>query len=224
MVGVFHLCCDFPAISVFDVASGIHTHSHWLSGDIPLLSGIWACGESLRFITAGAATITIWEVGFAWGARPTELETIHAPDKYDSRLEVNDLKLAQGARLLPALSRLALAFWDRVLAWDFRSSKYLLHSIGARSHPTMTFSGGRFFACSTTGQNIHLWKESPVGYILYGALASDTLCSNSLLSPNGDSIVVLGGHTIRLWHTKGFTTTPFGTWTQTPQHTKNFLL
>ena len=88
----------------------------------------------------------------------------------------------------------------------------------------MSFSDGRFLACSTTGSDIYLWKESPTGYALHSILASGTASSNPLLSQNGELILAFGGHTIQLWRTTGFTTLPSSVSTRAPQRGKNFVL
>jgi len=205
------------SIFICDVASGVHTYSHSLDGDIPLRNDIWTHGESLRFATADATTITIWEVGFTSGTTPTKVETLPAPDDFNNSEYT-------GARFLPTLCRLALALEDKVLVWDARNSKCLLHCTDTGLRPRMSFSDGSFFACSTTGSDIYLWKESPAGYILHEILASSATFPSPLLSRNGGLIVAFGGPTIRLWRTKSFTTSPSGILTRAPNHTENFIL
>ena len=88
----------------------------------------------------------------------------------------------------------------------------------------MTFSSdGRFFACSTTGLEVYLWKESPTGYTLIGRLQSSATCSTPLLSPNGESIITFGGRAIQLWHTKDFTT-PSSISAHIPHYAMDFVL
>ena len=115
-------------VFIFDVATGTHIHSHSLNSDIPLSNDIWAHGESLRFATVDAKTITIWEVGFTSGATPTEVETPPALDDLDPTVPpcVDDDHRTARVRLLPASCRLALNFRDKVLVWDLRKSKCLL--------------------------------------------------------------------------------------------------
>jgi len=88
----------------------------------------------------------------------------------------------------------------------------------------MTFSDGHLFACSTTGSETYLWKESPTGYILHEILTSSDVHPNPLLSPNGELIVVSDDSTLRLWHTKSPTTPPSSTLTRAPQHPGDFIL
>ena len=204
-------------ISFFDVASGLHMHSHSISGDIPLSKVIWTYGESLRFVTADATTVTIWEVGFTSGATPTKIETFPAPENFGS----DNYTCAQ---LLPTPLRLALAAEDKVLVWDARNSKYLLYCTDTNFYPAMSFSSdGRFFACSTTGPGIYLWKESPTGYILHEILASSTAYTTPYLSRNGESIVVIRGPTVLLMRTNSLIT-PSSTLARAPQHTEDFVL
>ena len=92
------------------------------------------------------------------------------------------------------------------MVWGPRNSVSLLHETGASWYPMMTFSSdGRFFACSTTGLEVYLWKESSTGYTLIGKLQSNARRSIPLLSPNGESIITFSNRTIKLWHTKAFT-------------------
>ena len=220
MIGVY--CCR-PGYSVAahificDVASGVPMHSHSFKGTTPLSNHIWTHGESLRFATTDATTITIWEVGFSSGVTPTEVETLPAaPDDFGGK--------DQPVEFLPALCR--LAFIDRhrsrVLVWDFRNSRYLLDCTDAKFSTRMSFSSdGRFFACSAHGSDIYLWKETPAGYTLHEIHAFN---GNPLLNRNGESTVVFGGGTIQLWRTKGLTTPPSSIFTRAPRGAENFIL
>jgi len=84
MVGVFYLY-HFKTARIFicDVASGAFIHSHSLNVGIVLSNRIWAHGERLRFATADTKAITVWEVGFASAAPPTEVETLPTPGGTD---------------------------------------------------------------------------------------------------------------------------------------------
>jgi len=230
MVGVFYWYRMDPSITILtsNVTSGVCVDHHSIDGGIPLSKDIWACGGSLRFATAGATTITIWEVGVTSGATPTEVETLPLPDSFNPTvfpyLHYDDIN--EWFRFLPAPCRLALAFEDKVTVWDVRNSKCLLHCTDTEFFPNMSFSSdGRFFACSTTRSEVYLWKESPTGYILHDKLAVfSTVDPIPLLSPNGESIVVFGDRTIRLWHTKSLTTPPSNILTQAPQRARSFVL
>jgi len=135
----------------------------------------------------------------------------------------------EGARFLPTSYRLAFTSGDiimsRILVWDFRTSKCLLHYTGASLYPKMSFSSnGQFFACSGPGFDVHLWKESPTGYILHKIFTSTAGHPGQLLSQDGESVVTFHGPTIRLWRTKRFATSPSGIWTRPPQSTGHFVL
>jgi len=189
-------------------------HSHSLNNQTPLVDGIWTYGETLWFATNRKRTITTWEVGFTSGAKPMEVETLTAPD--------DDDKTYGNLRLLPTPCRLALKFMNTILVWDVQNSKHLLHHTNC-SFSGMSFSPDGCFFASSTGSTIHLWKESPTGYILYEKLACSTDHSSPLLSPNGKSIVAFGDHTIRLWRTKSLITPPSSTSTRV-QSTEGFVL
>ena len=226
MVGVCYYSREEKAldISIFDVASGVHMHSHSFN-DITLLSDhlfespIWNHGESLRFATADATTITIWEVGSTSGTTATEVETLPAPDGFDDE--------RKSVQVLLSSRRLALAHSDRcqVLVWDGRNPRYLLDYKDAKLHYPRMFlsSDGRFFACSTTTSDFYLWKESPSGYVLHGTLTPSVIHPRLLLTPNGESIVAFGGCTIQLLRTKSLTTPP-STLTRAPRRADHFIL
>ena len=218
MVGAFYWWCDCDVdLLICDVSSGVYMHSHSLNVGRPLSNDIWTHGESLWFATADVATITIWEVGFTLGATPMAVETLPAPDGLRSN--------PAAVQLFPASCRLALVIGGEVLVWDARSSEYALHCTDASFYPRMTFSfDGCFFACSTTGSEIYLWKESPAGYILHKILAPSAKRSHPLLSQNGESIAAFGGRTIRVWRTGGHITPPSRILTQVPHHAEDFVL
>jgi WD40 repeat protein len=223
MVGIFYWYqsdTNTAKIFICNVASGVCMHSHSLNSDYLLSNVIWTHGESLRFTTGDATTITIWEVGFTPGCIPTKIETLPTPDDCDPT-RFPSKSHPEYVQLLPTPCRLALAFPDKVLVWDAQNSKYLLHRTDTSFHSSMSFSSdGQFFACSTTKSDIYLWKESPAGYKLYGTLPlRSEYYVRPLLSRNGQSIIVFGDHTIQLWRTNSFATHPSSTPTQGPQYT-----
>ena len=230
MVGVFYRHygnADIATIFICDVFSGTHMHSHSLNGHAPLSNDIWTHGEFLRFATAEATTITIWEVRFTSGAAPTEFETISVTNNVSPTVifYMDTNKHGEEVRLPPAPCRLARVFMGEVRVWDARNSKYLLRCEDTEFCPMMSFSfDGRFFACSTRGSDVYLWKESPAGYILHEILASSTPYSKPLLSRNGESILTSGGRMIQLWRTKVSTTPPPSLLTQAPRCTDNFVV
>ena len=223
MVGVACYHNNYPArgidIFVYDVASGVPMHSHFLDDAVPLGEHIWTHGESLQFATVNTTTITIWEVGFVPGATPTEVETLPTPVGFGG----GDSRCVQ---LHPAPCRVAFVSQGSLLVWDVQNSRYLLDCADVKFLPRMSFSSdGRFFACITTGSDIYLWKESPAGYMLHGTFTSNKIYSNPLLARNGKSIVAFGGtRTIQLWPTESLITPPSNIPIRTPQHTENFIL
>ena len=204
-------------LSICDVASGVYMHSHSLNGgEILLPNNIWTRGESLQFVTAGAATMTIWEVGFTSGATPTEVGTLPIP------------KDVRGVQFLPSPCRLAFFPRERgVRVLDPQNSKCLLNYTNAFFSGGMSFSSdGCFFTCSTRSET-YLWKESPPhGYILHEILVSNTEILRPLpcLSQTGESIVTPSERAIQLWRTKRSTTPTFSTLTRAPKSAKGFIL
>jgi len=229
MVGVFYRHHGDTNITILisDVTSGVQVDSHSIKGVIPLSNDIWTYGGSLRFATADATIITIWEVGLTSGATPTEVETLPVPDGFEPTLlphvDYDDFK--KKFLFLPTPCRLALTFEDKLQVWDVQNSKCLLQYTDAGLYPEMTFSSdGRFFACSFGGSGVYLWKESPNGYILHEKLVSGVQYPIPLLSRNGESIAAFGDRTIRLWSIKSFTAPPSSILTRVPQPTRKFVL
>ena len=231
MVGVFYCYLSVhdnhhitTNLSICDVASGVYMHSHSFDGGENLLpNNIWTQGESLQFVTAGAESITIWEVGFTSGATPTEVETLPFLDGFP-----NDGR-GVGIQFLPSPCRLAF-FTEEcgVQVWDVRNSKCLLDSTDAEFYGGMSFSSdGRFFASSGMESETYLWKESPPnGYILHEILVSSSEIEfpHPSLSPTGELIVTPSQRAIQLWRTKRSTTSASSTLTKAPQITNDFIL
>ena len=221
MIGV--VCCGYfknSMLCIYDVISGALVHSMSTIGPREFSTPTWTHGDSLRFATFDATIITVWEVGFTSGAKSIEVEMALPPPVDFYRTDLEDTQFHS------ALCRLAIVFPGGVLVvWDVRNSRKLLDCADDNFHPRMSFSSdGHFFACSTIGSNIHLWKESPAGYILRGILTSGIGYPTPFLSRNGESIVMFGGHVIQLSRTKDFTIPPPGTLTRGPHLTKNFIL
>jgi WD40 repeat protein len=230
MVGI--LCCyrgdpNIATISICHVASGMRMHSHSLDISFPFSNNIWTHGESLQFITTNTTTITIWEVGFTLGNTPTEVETLPVPDEFDPAMfcHINSCRWKNYIWILPFPFRLACVFQGKVLVWDVWNSKCLLQCTDISFFPMMSFSSnGHFFACSTTRTDIYLWKELPTGYVLHKVLAPRDHLPCPLLSPNGESIAVLGDRMVWLWHTNSFITCPSKVLTKAPHFATGFVL
>ena len=221
MVGVLYRDDASPIISVVDVISGVHTHDIRLDNNRRY--EVWAHEESLRFANIGVPTTTIWEVGFTPGATLVKVETLSLVDFNPTPWD----RLGQ-IQFFPVPGRFTFTYelrhGGKLLVWNAQNPEPLLHEASDYWYPTMTFSSdGRFFACSTSRQEVRLWKESPTGYIRIGKLPSGAPCSIPLLSPDGESIITFGGPTIQLWRTKGFTT-PLNTWGQVTHNNNDFVL
>ena len=228
MVGVLRPGFRAPVISVYDVVSGVYMYdiNHGLYACVPPpnhlgFNNVWTHGESLRFAAVYPAPITIREVRFTPRDASTQVEAISVPD-YTPNTGRSHIEIAQ---ISPASYRVALFYpgaGNEVLVWDTRDSKFLLRHTDVGFPFRATFSSdGRFFACSSEGSEVYLWKEDSAGYKLYGTLASGIQEPIPLLSPDGESIITFGGATVRLWHTKLPSPTPSST---TPQNTEDFVL
>ena len=222
MIGVFNHYLNaadifISDVAIFDVASGLCKQSHSVDGGIPLSKNVWTRGDFLWFATADATTITIQEFGLKPDATPAEVETLPAPEEFEE-----GGRGCSDIQFLPASCRLAFVFRGEVLVWDARNSKIVLRwtEAGAGAISFSSFDG-RFFACGT-GSEIHLWRESPAGYIPHKVISRCPGYSRLLLSRDGESVATVGDRTIWLWRTKGFTTAPSVS-TQPPQHDQFIL-
>jgi len=183
-------------ISAYNLISGTHIYSHRVS-EGRIVAPIWTHGGFLRFATVKPGSITIWEVGSTPDHTLAEIESLPAPD---------DTGLGEHL-FLPTLSRLAFIFYEKILIWDARDSKFLLNFTGDHSISIwgLSFSSdGRFFACgSDICQEVHLWKESPTGYVLHQKLVSGTADGwiTPFLSPDRESNITPRGFETRLWRT-----------------------
>jgi len=184
-------------ISTYNLISGTHIYSHHAS-EGRIIAPIWTHGELLRFAAVKPGSITIWEVGFTSEHALAEIESLPAPDDVGHPWEDH--------LFLPTLSRLAFTLDKSVLIWDARDSKILLNFVGRGYLGGLSFSSdGRFFACGSDTQGVHLWKESPTGYVLHQKLVSGSAHNliRPFLSPDGESIITSKPSETQLWHTTG---------------------
>ena len=162
-----------------------------------ILFPIWTHDEFLRFATANPESITIWQVEFTMAHPPEAVESLPAPD------EIADANVYTEFLFLPSHSRLAIPLKFSLSVWDVRDSKLLLKTnLDARS---LSFSSkGCFFACIPRyTSEIHVWKESPAGYVLHQNISTVGLYAvETCLSPNGESILISTDSKIHLRHTK----------------------
>ena len=189
-------------ISTYNLISGTHIYSHRVS-EGRIVAEIWTHGEFLRFATVKPGSIAIWEVGFTSEHKMAEIETLPAPEDTGS-----------GEHLfLPTLFRLAFILRGAVLIWDAQASKFLLNSVDVSQPGMLSFSSdGCFFACGSRGKGVHLWKESPTGYVLHQKLVLAGPVAYWMtpfplspiipyLSPDGKSIVTSRPEDTQLRHT-----------------------
>ena len=187
------------SISTYNLISGTHIYSHHPL-ERHVIAPIWTHGEFLRFATVEPGLITIWEVGFTSEHTLAEIESLPAPgDAVPGDADPKDYLF------LPTLSRLAFLLKEAILIWDARDSKFLLNFVGGAQPKGLSFSSnGRFFACgSKICQEVHLWKESPTGYVLHRKLVAGPVDHwiTPFLSPDGESIITSKGDGIQLWRT-----------------------
>ena len=203
-------------IGIYNVISGTPIHYHPIKE--PVIGTIWTYGECLQFTTLGPKSIIVWEAGFTARLPPTEVKSLSIPNNFNSSAQV---------LFLPTLSWFAFILGNTVFVWDAHHSKHLLNSVATKRPIYITFSpDGHFFAYGTDVGEVHLWVESPAGYILHQKLTPGSgpfVPCELLLSPNGQSIVVSAGRTLHLWHTTD-PTTPSSPPTQAIKCARQFIL
>ena len=256
-VAVLYRYYSFATISIYDVFSGVYMHNvpHGVNVNPSLpgglcFYGIWTHGESLLFATAEPTTITVRAVGFTSNSTPWQVRTfsvpanIHHTEVFKQAFPDSTVR----ARFLPGSNRLALIHpsWppSKIVVWDPQRSKPLFLGTDNHFRSSITLSSdGHFLACPTTGPEVYLWRKTSSGYVLTAKFPCDSQDPSSLLSPNGESIVVYGDSTIRIWHTKdlptttgnnnnntasatstSFTTAATSTVSTQPPKTENFIL
>ena len=205
-----------PIISTYNLLSKTHIYSYCATGYI--VAPIWTHGECLRFVTLKPGSITIWEAKFTSIHTLAEVVSLPAPSTIDWLGETS---------FLPTLSRLAYTLDEAVLVWDAQDSKLLLDFPTSSMQKRMSFSSnGHFFICETTKSGVYLWKESPTGYILHQKLVSPTNdFTHPLLSPSGESIIVVRHSTIQLRYTRDPITSLSSAPTQSAEQVNsNFIL
>jgi WD40 repeat protein len=189
MVGALFLSTEDSIISIYNVRSGTHIHSHQVGR---ALGEVWTHGECIRYATFASGSITIWESGFASRHEPTQVESLSTPGNFHPSKPL----------IHPTLSLLAFINRRAVLVWDCRESQFLLDSEDLKNPIGMSFSlDGRLFACGTIGGEVYLWKESPTGYILHRKFQSSYESPKNHISPDGRSIVGWGDSGVQVWRT-----------------------
>jgi WD40 repeat protein len=205
MLGV--LSVEDSNISIYNVLSGTHTHSHRVGH---VLGEIWTRGKCIQYATLASGSITIWEFGFASSHEPTLVESLSTPDNFHP----------SGSLFHPSPSRLAFINRRAVLVWDCRQSQFVLDSKDLKNPMEMSFSlDGRLFACGTIGREIYLWKESATGYVLCRKFQSNYECPKNRVSPDGRSIVGWYSSDVQVWPTTDQATSLSSISTQTPPRT-----
>ena len=227
MIGVIHWCPARTMLSIYDVVSGVHILDAHYGEKYPY--GIWTHGEFLQFATDDHPNITIQEVGFAAEAPQAVAETLSVPGNVISGTSFSPGGLGRVLKSQSFTISYRIALYNEhthaVMVWSIQDSKYLLYhmDINQVSSTVFSFNCG-FFACSTVGGEVYLWRETSTGYALLAKVPAITRSSKLLFSPNGESIIAFCGSGVQLWHTSNLTTTSSSTPTKVPCHTADFLL
>ena len=192
-----------PSIHTYDHHSGRHVGFHrFPEGQI--ISPIWTHDEYLQFATIDPKSIRVWQSPFTLEHPPVEVASFPVPD---------GITYAYQLLFLPSLSRLAFVLGNIIQVWDVKAPKLLLKPELkayrwplAQMFPTLSSfsSDGCFFAHMTHDEGVHIWKESPTGYLPYQQLPlfSTGLNVAPRFSPNTESIIVSLDSKIHRLHTR----------------------
>ena len=182
-------------IVIYDISSGTCICSHSIQQEV--FHHIWTCGKYLQFATVEPEVMIIWQVGFTSSSEPSKISSLSIPDNFSS----------DGLVLHPTLFQLAFIHDRRVLVWDAQNHKALLKSKDKMfpKSDAMFFSlDGCFFGiASQFERECYLWKRSPSGYLLHKKLVSNTKGARPLISPDGESVLLVDGQLLQLWPTAG---------------------
>ena len=238
LVAVLHKYDDQPiSISICDIVSSKRMHN--IDPTINAIPcGLWTHEESLWFTTidqtiVGATgtwsrSITVWKVGFTPGATITRVETFPLSEIFTFPMYTYIHSPQSSAYSQPfPTTRLPVVLLDgpNFLVLEARTSKVLLYLQDINEPLGITYSsGGSFFVCSIPESGIYLWKDSPTGYVLHGKLPLPTPSSTPVLSPNGESIIVISDFVVKFWRTESLAITPSDGFVGALRQTDNFIL
>ena len=180
-------------IHTYDHHSGRHVGSHRFP-EGRIIDSIWTHDEHLQFATIDPKSIKIWQSLFTLEHPPVEVASFPVPDGITDAYQF---------LFLPSLSRLAFVLEDTIQVWDLKAPKLLLKS---ELYPrNISFSSdGCFFAYTTRRRGVHIWKESPAGYLPYQQLPffADNSDAAPRFSPNTESIIIFFRSKIHRLHTR----------------------
>ena len=184
---------DTRTIVTYDISSGTCICSHLIQQEV--FHHIWTCGKYLQFATVEPEVIIIWQVGFTSSNAPSKINSLSIPDNFSS----------DGLVLHPTLSQFAFIHDRRVMVWDGQNHKVLLESeddLYPRPDTIFFSLDGSFLICaSQVERECYLWKRSSSGYLLHKKLVSSSSEATPLISPDGESVLLVDGQMLQLWPT-----------------------
>ena len=139
----------------------------------------------------------MWKATFTLVYTPEMIQHLPAPDGIANAKEETFL-------YFPILSQLAFTANNTIFIWDAQNSRFLLKydSLPWSREQSLSFSaGGCFFLHPTDSKDIYIWKRFHTSYILHQKVVLHVPV-DSLLSPDGKSIIAASYQTIHLVHTK----------------------
>ena len=187
--GVFYLE-DQSSIIIYDIISGKAIISHPVQESVART--VWSYEKCLQFATIESQSMVIWEVAFTSSGEPTRINSLPIPEGVSTTFLV----------VLPSFNWLGFILQQKVLVWDAQHHKILLNSIDLESPRGISFTpDGTFIICGVGFSELYVWKKSIDGFLLHQNFLANSTITNSVISPNGQSIASFGGLMLQLWHT-----------------------
>ena len=163
------------------------------------LGACWADNETLQFATTlktdGELVINIHEL------QPTSTPPLHLLSSFTIPSQ------SWGFSFSPVSFHASFVTDTEATILDIQSSKTLLWTKVAREHyklgmyePGQFSHNGCFFACGMSQDEIHIWQNTPTGYVSWGILRPRLSHHTFLWSPTSISILCLGSAGIQLLH------------------------
>jgi len=183
----------------YDVLNGIQLCQGQLSPGDSELGACWAHNDTLQFATTlktdGELVINIHEL------QPTLTSPLHLLSSFTIPPQ------SWGFSFSPVSFHASFVTKVEVTILDIQSSKTLLRTKVAQEYyrlglyTTGQFSyNGCFFACGVSWGEIHIWQNTPTGYVSWSILRPQLSHHTSLWSPTSISILCLGSAGTQLLH------------------------
>ena len=185
----------YKIFRTYDALNGVLLYEGWI---LPLfdrwLGAYWEHGESLRLATSyatdsGKLAIDIHQL------QPSSIPPFTMVESFVVPLDNEDFSLS------PVSFHASFVTRTEITLLDIRDSKILLRTEAPQPLYSMLgrFSpDGGFFACGTLESEIHIWKNTPAGYVPWSNLKPRLPFDSFSFSPSAVSILAWGPGGVQL--------------------------